>query len=211
MAGISGVAISEIAAGLVLCWSGIENQPIGTSLRTLISGQKLKPTPDTVTVDTNVGGGGTGSGPLPQSDNAIAADAEKYIGKLQYVFGGAPGPNGDGPVDCSSFASLVLGHDLEFQIPGGSWAEVTDNGNVHGPTTVSYLAWSGAETVGHSASVAQPGDLCVWQTHMGFCTGSNQMVSAQDPALGVGTSVIENAIPGEVLFVRRVIIGGSRG
>jgi cell wall-associated NlpC family hydrolase len=53
--------------------------------------------------------------------------------------------------------------------------------------------------------VAQAGDLCCWQTHIGICTGSGQMISAQDPALGTGVSNIELA--GEILFVRRIVIG----
>jgi cell wall-associated NlpC family hydrolase len=194
----------------MLVFSGLENQTLTSILHSVASGQKPAKgaavsyaTPASTT-------GSSASGPLPQSDSAIANAAEKRIGQNPYVFGGAPGPDGTGPVDCSSFASLVLGHDLNIPIPGGSWAEVTNNGSTHGPSTVSYLSWSGAETIGHNADVAQPGDLCVWQTHMGICVGPNQMVSAQDPAKGTGLSEINGAIP-EFLFIRRVILGNSRG
>lgn len=92
-------------------------------------------------------------------------------------------------------------------IPGGSWADATRNGTEHGPNTLSWLAWSGAETVGHHSSAAQPGDLAVWQTHMGIVTGPNEMVSAQNPADGTRQSSIDGFIRGEFLFIRRIVIG----
>lgn len=207
--GLSALALAEIAAGVILAWSGIENASISVVLGSLIRGQAPTPGTGSETISTvsasDPGGPGAPVGSPPASTSAIAAAAAKYNGH-SYLYGGHPGPSGTGPWDCSSFVSWVLGHDLGMSIPGGSWAKVTDNGNVHGPTTVSYLSWSGAQTIGHSASVARPGDLLVWQTHIGICTSSNEMISAQDEALGTGYASISGAIPGELLFVRRVTL-----
>ena len=202
MAGsVSGVALAEISAGLVLCWSGIENQKVGASLQSLIRGKKLSPTPDATTVDTNVGGSGGGggtTGTVTTTDSAIANDALKY-GGAGYVWDGAPA-DGIGDWDCSSFCNWVIGHDLGLAIPG--YAPGTYTGAVHGPNTVSWLAWTGCVTVGREQ--AQAGDLAIWQTHMGIVLAENTMISAQDEALGTGQSIITGAIPGELLFIRRL-------
>lgn len=141
------------------------------------------------------GSGGTGGAPSP-AKGSPAQIALSYKGKLTYVFGGPPPP---GTVDCSSFASKVL-HQAGYSSPGGQPYSASS----HGPTTISYLSWNGAFTVGHSPSDAQENDLCVWQTHMGICIGGGQMVSARDPAEGVGVDNIAGDMPGEVLFVRRL-------
>lgn len=166
-------------------------------------GQSPKTVPQTYPINTPTPTGGytvaatATSGAV--SNSAIVNAAMKYNGKHNYHYGGPPPI---GTVDCSSWVSEVLGKDLGMNIPGGAWAKVTASGTQHGPDTLSYIAWSGATTVGHSASDAKPGDLVVWQTHMGICIGANQMISAQDEALGTGTANIHMA--GEVLFVRRI-------
>lgn len=142
------------------------------------------------------------------STSAIVAAALKYDGTHNYHYGGPPPA---GTVDCSSWVTDVLGHDCGLPVPGGSWAKVTGNGTSHGPNTVSYLTWSGAETIGHHSSAARPGDLAVWQSHMGIVIGPNQMISAQDEKLGTGKSIIDGAIPFEFLFIRRIIIGNRDG
>jgi cell wall-associated NlpC family hydrolase len=204
--GLSALALSEIAAGAILAWSGIENASLKATVTSLISGKAPRPSTGTDAIAQVAPVAAASSVASATTSSAIANDALRYSGHA-YLFGGAPGPDGSRPWDCSSFASWVLGHDLGFALPGGSWASVTASGAEHGPSTISYLSWSGAQTVGHTASVAQPGDLLVWQTHCGFCIGPNEMISAQDEALGTGTSVITGAIPGELLFVRRVVIG----
>jgi hypothetical protein len=42
---LSGLALAEIAAGVVLAWSGIENQALTITLQSLISGRKPPPGP----------------------------------------------------------------------------------------------------------------------------------------------------------------------
>lgn len=201
---ISGVAVAEVMAGFVLLWSGIKNQPVGAVVKDLLKG-KNPPTvpeaPPTVGVG-NAPPGTPGGAPLTgASDSAIASTALAYSGHC-YDFGGAPGKNGQGCWDCSSFANYVLGVRLRMAIPGYSAGQY--DGTVHGPTTLSYLAWTGAATVGHSSSVAQAGDLCVWQTHMGIATGGGNMISALDPSQGTRETTIDGIVTGEVLYVRRV-------
>lgn len=71
MAGtISGLALAEIAAGLVLAWSGIENQAVGASLQSLISGKKLTPTPDASPITTGTTSGGSGAAGPPGTSTA---------------------------------------------------------------------------------------------------------------------------------------------
>jgi cell wall-associated NlpC family hydrolase len=206
-AGLSGIALAEIGLGVILAWSGIENEPIASTLRSLAGGQKPASGPPTST-----GGYGTvplsapnltGSGAVTSaaSDSAIATDALRYQG-AGYVWAGAP-LEGVGNWDCSSFANWVCGKDLGLAIPG--YAPSSYSGATHGPATTAWLVWGGLETVGHDGASSQAGDLCIWQTHMGIAIGGGRMISAQDPELGTGISGIDGAIPGELLFVRRYL------
>lgn len=196
MAGqISGLAVAYTAAGLVLLLSGYRNDTLQETITSLLKGQVPPANPTgapQIGVTNNQATGSSGT--TTAATGSIAQIAESYVGKLTYVYGGPPPP---GTVDCSSFTSKVL-NQAGISDPGGA----PFNPNTHGPTTLSYLTWSGASTIGNSASLAQSGDLCVWQTHMGICVGPGQMVSAQDPALGVGQGSI--SMPGEILFVRRI-------
>jgi cell wall-associated NlpC family hydrolase len=137
------------------------------------------------------GSGGSGGGGSA-TDSAIANDALQYVGHA-YVYGGAPGPDGKGGWDCSSFVNYVLGHDLGMSIPGGSWSTVTDDGNEHGPDVSDYVLWTGATTV---SSVAA-GDLILFppNTHMGIATDGTNFVSAEDPQDGTAVAPI-SAGPG---------------
>jgi len=204
---VSGLGVAYAAGGFVLLYSGYANVGIKSTLTSFLKGQVPTPVPNPLTVgvsDANSTSSSSASGTGTATGSAISDDAMKYEGHA-YAYGGAPGPNGTSPWDCSSMDSFVLGHDLGYQIPGGSWASVTDNGSQHGPATTSYLVWSGATTVGNSASSAQAGDLLVWQTHMGICTGGGNMISALNESLGTQVTTIADGAPtGELLFVRRV-------
>jgi cell wall-associated NlpC family hydrolase len=203
LGGVSGTAVAATAAGAVLVWSGIKGTSVTGALRSLLSGQK-PPSGQVNPIGTPQATPAATSEAASTNSSSVAADALKYAGHA-YSYGGAPGTDGAAPWDCSSFCNWVLGHDLGMTLPGESTPGYT--GSSHGPTTLSYLAWTLAQTVGHTASVAQAGDLCVWQTHMGICTGPGQMISAQDEALGTGISSI--ALPGEMLFVRRITDPGA--
>jgi cell wall-associated NlpC family hydrolase len=199
---INGVALGALAAGSVLLYSAVKGKSILATAQAVITGTNpgtlpnANPiTPVNAPAGSNVSGA-SGVNIGPGGEQQIAATAASYIGKLRYVYGGPPPA---GTVDCSSFASKVLAQN-GVPKPGGS----TFNPNVHGPTTLSYMVWNGAKTVGHSGSVSIPGDLVVWQTHMGIAIGNGQFVSARDEAEGVGVDAIDGAIPGEILSVRRL-------
>ena len=210
---LSGIGLVYTVAGGVLVWSGIRGETVGQTLRELArgnqpSGLNQEPVntsagPAVASSSSATAGGIPGGTP---GGSAIAGDAQQYAGHA-YLYGGAPGPNGTNPWDCSSFANWVLGHDLGMTLPGA--ASPGYSGASHGPNTTLYLAWGRAKTVGHSAGAAQPGDLLVWQTHMGIALGGGQMISALNPSLGTRvTSITGGAPPGEVLFVRRVVVAG---
>jgi len=110
-----------------------------------------------------------------------------------------PGAVEASPYDYSA-AGLRVAERLGLPIPGYPAGAYT--GSSHGPATGEWMVWSGLTTVGHNGSVAQAGDLAVWQTHMGICLGPNSMISAQDPANGTQVSAINGFIP-ELLFIRR--------
>lgn len=202
--GVNGLAVVTVGAGVLLAWSGIRGTRVTSALREVLSGQQPAGHLDyPIGSPASATGGSIGAGSPPGSGSgqAIAQDALRYVGHA-YLFGGAPGTSGQQPWDCSSFVNWVLGHDEGLAIPGFA----TYNGSVHGPNTLLYLAWPGATTVGHDGNQAQPGDLCVWQTHMGIAIGNGQMVSARsansNPPTGIDT--INDDIPGEILFVRRL-------
>lgn len=200
--GINGVALGAVGAGGLFMYAAIKGYSVTHTLAIIISGKSPAkqtqtnpigtPTGSSGNVTTSAGGGGD-----------FAGIAESYVGKLQYVYGGPPPA---GTVDCSSFVSKVL-NQAGIPNPGGA----PYSANSHGPTTLSYLSWGGAVTVGHSSTDAQRNDLCVWQTHMGIALGNGQFVSARDPAEGVGIDDIAGDVPGELLFVRRLGTIGSRG
>lgn len=200
VSGVSGTAVAATAAGALLIWSGLKGASVSQALRSVLSGKKpsaANVNPISGAAEPGIPGGlgslGSGSGA------SIAADALQYQG-AGYVWGGAPA-NGSGNWDCSSFCNWVIGHDEGLAIPGYGAGKY--NGSVHGPTTLVWLAWAGCTTVGHDGAVAQAGDLAIWQTHMGICTGPNEMISAQNPQSGTAVSPINGFIP-ELLFIRRL-------
>lgn len=205
MANVSGLGVAYVVGGFVIFWSGFRNNSIADTVKGFLSGKVPQDNPEAAPMigiaDTSSGSSSSSgsAGGAVATSSQIANDAQKYVGHC-YRFGGAPGPNGTGCWDCSSFVNWVLAHDLHMAIPLGQWDFST-----HGPATGDYLLWSGAKTIGHSASQAQAGDLCVWQTHMGFALGGGQMISALNESLGTRITTISGGAPGgELLFVRRL-------
>lgn len=194
-------AVASIGAGSLFVYAGLRGFSILKAAQNVIQGTS----PNTGQKQALLSVGGS-SGGVPVSTGAggnLASVALSYVGKLTYLYGG-PNPLSPQTVDCSSFASKCL-NQVGYANPGGAKYDPWH----HGPTTLNYLVWGGAQTVGHQASDAQENDLCVWQTHMGICIGNGQMVSARDPAEGVGVDPIAGDMPGEFLFVRRLISGGG--
>jgi cell wall-associated NlpC family hydrolase len=201
MAKLDGIGAGAVGLGSLFAYAGLKGYSVPHAIQALVTGKAPSTGGQANPVGTPTGGGPAGGGStslgiIGGGASGLAAIAQSYVGKLTYVFGGPPPP---GTVDCSSFASKCL-NQAGVSSPGGS----PYSASTHGPATVAYLTWGGATTVGHVASVAQPGDLCVWQTHMGICIGGGQMVSARDPAEGVGIDNIAGDMPGEFLFVRRL-------
>jgi cell wall-associated NlpC family hydrolase len=187
-----GPYYAAVATGGLFVYSALRRYSILQAVQNIIRGQS----PGAGQSSASLGNaGGTTSGSSGTSGGA-AGIAQGYVGKLTYHYGGPPPA---GTVDCSSFASKVL-DQAGIKNPGGA----PFNPDAHGPNTISYLTWSGAWTVGHSASDAQVNDLVVWQTHMGICIGNGEMVSARDPQEGVGIDKIAGDMPLEILFVRRL-------
>jgi cell wall-associated NlpC family hydrolase len=124
----------------------------------------------------------------------IASDALRYRGH-PYVYG---------VWDCSSFVNHVLGQDLRLTLPGG--LRGYRGPPPHGPVVLDYAGWSGAATVQSPAR----GDLAVWpgdgpNGHIGIVLGTNQMISALDPALGTAVTPITGyGPPGVQVQYRRV-------
>lgn len=131
--------------------------------------------------------------------NALSSDALQYVGH-QYVFGGAPGIDGKGPWDCSSFMNWVLGHDFGLKLPGSLRAGY--DGTSHGPVVASYATWGNAVTV----PSPQAGDLVLYlpNVHIGMATSPTTFVSALNPGLGTLNGPIKGAAPGAIMY-RRVI------
>jgi cell wall-associated NlpC family hydrolase len=192
---INGVALGALGIGGLFLYSSIKGKSILATTQAVITGKSPATVAQTNPISNVVAPAGSSNTTTPMSAVlGIAGIADSYIGKLKYVYGGPPPA---GTVDCSSFVSKVLAQ-AGVQNPGGE----AFNPNSHGPNTLSYIVWSGATTVGHTADISIPGDLIVWQTHMGIAVGNGQYVSAHDPAQGVSNGPI--SFPGEYLYVRRL-------
>jgi cell wall-associated NlpC family hydrolase len=193
------------AGGVIFLWSGLRGKSVTGVMRAVIGGENPASAANANTVlgatgtTTGLSGNGVGTGGAG-SGSAIAADALQYVGH-PYVYGGPSNPNNGW--DCSSFVSYVLGHDLSYALPGGTWSQVTSNGAAHGPIAAQYLLWSGASVIPRNQ--VQAGDLLCWQTHVGFAANNTQMISAYDPADGTVVTPINGAGPtAEVLVCKRV-------
>lgn len=202
---VNGKAVAGLGAASVLIYAGVKGKSVRGAIQFIVTGKSPANAPGANTIlgsqpDTSGSGSGSGGGTIGPGQNAdIAADAMHYRGH-HYVYGGAPGPNGTDPWDCSSFCNWVLGHDMGLTLPGGLSGY---NGSSHGPTTLGYLTWSGARTINRKSVSA--GDLCVWQTHIGIAISNTQMISALNENLGTQVTTISGGSPGgELLVCRRV-------
>jgi NlpC/P60 family len=118
---------------------------------------------------TPAGGGGVGV-----AASSVVAEVEKFVGS-PYVYGAA----GPSAFDCSGLVQYVL---TQLGVPSV-------------PRT-SEEQWAWVQHI--DASQLQPGDLVFAQFpgdnaspgHVGIYTGNGQVLSAQDPALGVGYSTL---------------------
>lgn len=190
---INGVALSSVAIGSILVWSGIKGWNLTATIGQVITGKVPSGTEQyTLTSDISSGGTiGTSSG--------IANDAQKYVGH-GYTFGGAPGKDGKSNWDCSSFANWVIGHDAGRAIPG--YAAGKYDGTVHGPPTGSWGVWPGLAHI--KQSELQAGDLIVWTGHMGIAVSNTQMISALNSSEGTKVTPIAGYGNGPILCYGRL-------
>lgn len=173
---LNGVAVTSVAAGSLLVWSGIKGWSLLRTIGEVVTGKA--PTGSEVNVLTTPNSGGS-SGSAIATSSGIANDALKYVGHA-YSYGGTPGTSGANSWDCSSFVNWVVGHDAGRAIPGYSAGQY--NGSAHGPPTGSWGVWPGLSHI--PASQLQAGDLIVWTGHMGIAISNTQMVSALNGTKG---------------------------
>jgi peptidoglycan DL-endopeptidase CwlO len=197
----SGVAAAAIGAGIISLYAGITGKDVLSLIKNGIQGNSPHSVPQTAPVTSDLAAIEASSSEGQEATGGaagLAADAATYAGH-PYSYGGYESdPAG---WDCSSFMNWVVGHDGGLAIPGVAAGQY--NGTNHGPPTGAWLLWSGVE--GISQAQLQPGDLCVWETHMGMAVGGGQMVSALNPQLGTAITTISGGAPtGELLFCKRI-------
>lgn len=188
---INGVAVSSVAIGSILLWSGIKGWNVTRTVGEIVSGKPPKGIDENVLTSAD----NTSNTSVGFTSSGTANDALQYNGHA-YSYGGAPGKDGKSPWDCSSFVNWVIGHDLRRAIPGYGPGQY--DGSVHGPPTGSWIAW-----MTHiNQSDAQAGDLVVSATHMGIVIGPNQMISALNSRLGTKITPINGYFSGPVFYGR---------
>jgi len=174
---INGVAVAAVGAGVLFVYSGVKGWSVLTTLQDVVAGKTPKGS------DTNVltggGGGGSTTGPGGNTGNALADEALKHKGHA-YVFGGAPGPDGSKPWDCSSMVNWDAAK-IGLPVPGYSFASPY-TGQTHGPPTGVWLISPLLKRV--PVAQAQAGDIVIFAGHMGICISNTQMISALNPTDG---------------------------
>lgn len=169
---VSGGAVAMMAVGGVAIWSGLNNVTFLDAVRALAKGQaptpNRKPAFQALSAGTTDTGGTSGSG----SGNDIVAEAEKWVGKSKYVYGGCHGCTPCAPgqgVDCSSFVTWVMKRTGHYT---GKCSMVAGS---------SMLAW-GKKV---SWDSRQPGDVALWNgKHCAIITGATTTIEAACTACG---------------------------
>lgn len=189
---INGKALAVSSIGTLFIWSGIKGWSVLGTIGDVITGSKptgqitnplTSPTQPSGTVGTGVDGApsiGQTVGEVTIADYALA-----YQGHA-YKFGGAPGPDGSKPWDCSSFTNFVVGVRAGMAIPGYKAGKYT--GTTHGPATGQWAVWPGMTSV--KRADVQRGDIVVFLGHMGIAISNSHMISALNPRAGTKISAI---------------------
>lgn len=181
---INGKAAAVIGIGALFTWSGIKGWSITGTLQDLVAGKKP------VQTDVNpLSVPGVAASPSGTA-GGLAGAAEANIGHA-YVFGGAPGPQGGDPWDCSSMVNYLAGVLFNKPIPG--YKSGAYDGKSHGPTTGQWAIWNGFTTV--KRADVQAGDIVVWATHMGIAVSNSEMVSALNEKEGTRQTPIDSPAP----------------
>ena len=180
---LPGPALAALTFGTILVWSGIKGWSVLGTIQDVVSGKKPAGTTlpgNPISAPTGPASSTAAAGTA--SSSAVVSDAMQYQGH-PYKYGGAPGKDGQGPWDCSSFVNWVVSHDLGLAWPGSGRYD----GTTHGPPTGSWAAWflarGGGSTTVKKADL-QAGDIIVWAGHMGIAINGTQMISAETPKNG---------------------------
>lgn len=193
MAEINGKALAAVAVGTLFVWSGVKGWSVLATIGDIVKGSK--PTGDSNAplviagaADGAVGGAYVGGGAISGSGlgAAIAAEGVKWVGH-PYKYAGAPGPDGSGFWDCSSFCNFIYAVKFGLPIPGyqpGKW-----QGQNHGPPTMSWAVWPGVTNVPRSE--VQAGDVVVWVGHMAIAISNTHVVHATNPRKGTVIGTID--------------------
>jgi len=191
MAEINGRALAAVAIGTIFVWSGVKGWSVLGTIGDIVKGRR--PTETGVTPLTIPGtdipttpDNGIQITPGNVNGAAIASEAVKWVGH-PYRYAGAPGMDGKGFWDCSSFCNFIYAIKFGLPIPGyapGKW-----RGDSHGPPTMSWNVWPGIKNVPRSD--VQAGDIILWVGHMGIAISNSTMVHAPNPKRGTVIDRIE--------------------
>lgn len=202
---VNGKGLAAVGIGSILIWSGVKGWSVLGTIGDLITGTQPSGTQtNAIALASSTGTASTNavpnSGAVPSviggPASGLAAIALQYQGHA-YRFGGAPGPSGANPWDCSSFMNYVISVKGGRAIPG--YGPGKYNGSVHGPTSGQWAIWSGVATIPQSQ--VQAGDLACWTGHIGMAISPTQMISALNPSEGTRITVLNKSI-GSGAFVR---------
>lgn len=166
---VSGAAVAMMAVGGAIVWSGLNNTGLLDTFRALAQGQAPTPNRKPAFQPLSGGGGSTDStgAPIGGGSTDIVAEAEKWVGKSPYVYGGCHGCTPCQPgqgVDCSSFVTWVMYRTGHYK---GKCAMVAGS---------SMLAW-GVKVPWNNR---QPGDVALWPgKHCAIITGVNTIIEAR--------------------------------
>ena len=190
---VDGIALASILAGSLFAYAGIKDK----SILSITTGLTQGKSPATALSAGATLGAVSSAGVSGGSASGIAADFERYEGKVPYVWAGA-NPHG---WDCSGSCNYVICHDMGLDIPefkGGTFT-----GASHGPSTVTWLSWAPGKLTHLQESEATTDDLVIWQTHMGVIIGQGkdglEYISAYDTQEGTVRKPVHGGGPwGEV-------------
>jgi len=134
---VNGIALGAVGMGVVLAWSGIQNQKITTTIQDIVSGKKPKPGPkpppapsadvnsiQDLTAAQKQALGALGGNPLnPLSPSGLSADKNQAIGKiLASGYGWGSGANWDALVTLWNSESSWSNTVWNTQAPCGGGA-----------------------------------------------------------------------------------------
>lgn len=169
---ISGLAVGVMAAGGLIVWSGLNNAGLIESLQALARGEAPPKHPKPPWKPITGGDYAEGGGTFPGFGNDIVAEAEKWVGKSPYVYGGCHGCTPCAPgqgVDCSSFVTWVMYRTGHYK---GKCSMVAGS---------SMAAWGRRV----SWDQRQPGDVALWYgKHCAIITGATTTIEAACTACG---------------------------